>query len=85
LEYGEQHGDPFSIERDPDPDMGASAFYLHPVIRHYQKNRMVAEHHVNDDLENEWFRPEYVAPLTEFVQAQFNEVGMMASKEASHP
>lgn len=74
LEYGRHHGDPFSIERDPDPEMGASAFYLHPVIRRYRGSTLVAEHHINDDLENEWFQPEYVAPLERFVKAQFEEL-----------
>lgn len=72
LEYGRHHDNPLAVERDPDPEMGHEAFYLHPVIRQYHRLEQVGEHHVNDDLENEWFRPEYVEPLNQFVQANFS-------------
>ncbi len=79
LEYGHHQGSPFSVERDPDPEMGKAAFYLHPVVRHYNQGSLVSEYHINDDLENEWFRPEYTEPLREFVRAQFEQAHKMAA------
>ncbi len=70
LEYGHFRGDPFSIERDPDPDKGHEAAYLHPVIRRYNQGMLVAEHHINDDLENQWYKEIYVQPAREFFNAQ---------------
>lgn len=71
LEYGPHKGDPFAIERDPAPEAAHEAFYLHPVIRRYAAGSLVAEHHINDDLENEWVLPEYVDPAAAFFRAQF--------------
>lgn len=66
LEYGHFDGDPFNIERDPDPDRGEEASYLHPVIRRYNGNRLVAVHHVQDDLENNFYKEVYVDPARTF-------------------
>lgn len=70
LEYGPHKGDPFAIERDPAPEAAREAFYLHPIIRRYERGALVAEHHINDDLENEWVLPEYVEPARAFFRAQ---------------
>lgn len=70
LEYGRHPGNIFNVERDPDPFAGDQAFYLHPIIRRYRGGELVTEHHINDDLENEWDRPEYVQPLETFIQEQ---------------
>ena len=56
LEYGHFLGDPFSVERDPAPDIGHEAAYLHPVIRRFNKKTQIAEHHINDDLESAWYK-----------------------------
>ena len=61
LEYGHFRSDPFSLERDPDPQKGNEAPYLHPVIKHFSRNRLVSEHHIQDDLENEWYAEQYVS------------------------
>ena len=70
LEYGHFQGDPFSVERDPDPEMAHEAAYLHPVIRRYCRDEQVAEHHIHDDLESEWHKEIYVRPAREFFEAQ---------------
>jgi thioredoxin reductase len=70
LEYGHFRGDPFSIERDPDPQKGNEAPYLHPVIRRWDSNRLVSEHHIQDDLENEWGAPQYVEPARCYFQTE---------------
>lgn len=70
LEYGRFQGDPFSVERDPDPEKAHEAAYLHPVIRRFRCHEQVAEHHIHDDLESEWHKEIYVQPAREFFQAQ---------------
>ena len=72
LEYGHFGGDPFSIERDPDPDKAGEASYLHPVIRRYNKDMLVAEHHIQDDLENAWYKEIYTRPAKAFFEMQLN-------------
>lgn len=71
LEYGHFDADPFSIERDPSPDKGDEAAYLHPVVRHFSAGELVAEHHINDDLESQWYKEIYVEPVRSFLIEQF--------------
>lgn len=71
LEYGQFAGDPFSIERDPDPLKGNEAPYLHPVIRRYCGRQLQAAHHIQDDLENEWWKDEYVNPAHIWLDAHW--------------
>ncbi len=73
LEYGHFDGDPFSVERDPSPDMGGAAAYLHPVIRHFHCGELVGEHHVNDDLESQWYKDIYVQPARLFFCRQLEK------------
>jgi thioredoxin reductase len=70
LEYGRFLGDPFNIERDPDPEAAQDAPYLHPVIRRYSYGDLVGEHHINDDLESRWDKEEYVTPALAWMEAQ---------------
>lgn len=72
LEYGHFMGDPFSIERDPDPAAAVDAAYLHPVIRHYSHDKLISEHHVHDDLESQWRKEIYVAPALAYFEEQLN-------------
>ena len=71
LEYGHAEGDPFGIERDPDPRDARTTAYLHPIIRRFDGARLINEHHVLDDLENHWFKDESARPLAEFIQGEF--------------
>jgi hypothetical protein len=73
LAYGQHDGDPFSIERDPDPNRANEAFYLHPIIRRFDRHRLVSELHVQDDLESEWFLDEYVQPAQAYFSAQLGQ------------
>jgi thioredoxin reductase len=72
LEYGPDHDqvDPFDISvsriAQDDPIHSHDARYLHPVVRLYQRNELVAEHHVAENLENDWASPAQRAPLSEF-------------------
>ena len=71
LAYGHFEGDPFSVERDPDPEMAPDAAYLHPIIRRYDKGEFISEHHIQDDLESQWYLEEYVKPAKAYFDAQF--------------
>ena len=79
LEYGKHSGNPFMVERDPDPEQAHMAFYLHPVIRRFSRKELVSVHHINDDLENEWTLPEYVNPAKAFFKQQFKSHPMPES------
>ncbi len=74
LEYGPDHDkhDPFDINvrrvRQNDPGTAGDAAYLHPVLRHYRDGAFTAEHHVAENLENEWDDPRaHHAPLAGFL------------------
>jgi thioredoxin reductase len=72
LEYGPNHAsvDPFDINvvrvAQDDADHASAAHYLHPVIRHYSRGRLLAEHHVAENLENLWNGPAHIQPLERF-------------------
>lgn len=72
LEYGPDHDkvDPFDISvgriAQDDPTRSHDARYLHPVVRLYRRNELVAEHHVAENLENDWAGPAQREPLGAF-------------------
>jgi thioredoxin reductase len=69
LEYGKiaAEEDPFNITRVPDD--GTVSRFIHPVLRHYRGGNLVAEHHVPEDLENNWNKPMYLQPLERFLES----------------
>ena len=74
LEYGPDHDkvDPFDITvgriRQDTVGEAHDAAYLHPVVRFHRDGDLVAAHHLAENLENRWDRPEvHVRPLEEFV------------------
>ncbi|OLE27778.1 MAG: pyridine nucleotide-disulfide oxidoreductase [Catenulispora sp. 13_1_20CM_3_70_7] len=60
LEYGPDHDqvDPFdaTVKRSAQDDAEAAhdAAYLHPVVRAYRDGKVLAEHHMAENLENHW-------------------------------
>ena len=73
LEYGPDHDkiDPFDISvgriAQDTPGVAHAAAYLHPVLRRYRDGEVVAEHHMAENLENEWNRPAaHREPLLKF-------------------
>jgi thioredoxin reductase len=60
LEYGPGHDrvDPFDISvgriSQSEVERSQEARYLHPVVRHYSCRKLVSEHHVTENLENDW-------------------------------
>jgi thioredoxin reductase len=73
LEYGADHDkvNPFdvSVGRVSQQDTaGLDGRYLHPVVRLFENGKPLAEHHVTENLENEWNSEEtHRAPLVRFL------------------
>jgi thioredoxin reductase len=66
MEYGhDEHADPFNIVRHPAD--GARSHFIHPVLRLLRDGALVAEHHVPEDLENDWRKTAFFRPLQDFV------------------
>jgi thioredoxin reductase len=72
LEYGPDHDrvDPFDISvgrvAQDDATQAFDARYLHPVVRQYSRGKLLREHHLAENLENEWNRSAHREPLTAF-------------------
>jgi thioredoxin reductase len=73
LEYGADHDkvNPFDITagRTSQQDTsGLDGRYLHPVIRHFRAGELLGEHHLTENLENEWDSEQvHKAPLRAFL------------------
>ncbi|MFE2756091.1 NAD(P)-binding domain-containing protein [Actinosynnema sp. NPDC059335] len=82
LEYGADHDkiNPFDIgTRRPSQEdtSGLDGRYLHPVVRHFRAGRVVGEHHVTENLENEWdSEAVHRAPLRAFVRDRLARTGV---------
>jgi thioredoxin reductase len=72
LEFGKILGDPFAIERNPDPTAAAQSTFLHPVIRRFAGSTLLAEHHVLENLFGEWQEAVHTAPLHDFFAQQLH-------------
>ncbi|WP_344928646.1 NAD(P)-binding domain-containing protein [Saccharopolyspora gregorii] len=76
LEYGADHDrvNPFDVEhsRTSQQDTrGLDGRYLHPVVRHFRGGELLAEHHITENLENEWDSEQvHRAPLREFLRGR---------------
>ena len=76
LEYGADHDrfDPFDVSvgriTQSDRDRSFDSRYLHPVVRYYQRGVFAREHHVTENLENEWTGSTHREPL----QTAFAEI-----------
>ncbi|MFF0967804.1 NAD(P)-binding domain-containing protein [Streptomyces sp. NPDC003703] len=76
LEYGADHDrvDPFDVSagRSARRDApGLDGRYLHPVVRWYRAGEDVAEHHLAENLENEWDSEDvHRGPLRAFLAAR---------------
>ncbi|WP_405577369.1 NAD(P)-binding domain-containing protein [Streptomyces sp. NBC_01190] len=73
LEYGADHDkvNPFDITVDriaQTDTAGLDGRYLHPVTRLFRDGELLAEHHLTENLENEWDREEiHHVPLRRFL------------------
>jgi thioredoxin reductase len=76
LEYGPNHDqhDPFDVGigriGQGDVDRIGESRYLHPVVRHYRRRVLAAEHHVTENLENEWTGAVHREPLEAFFERE---------------
>ena len=71
LEFGKVVGDPFHIERKPDPDHAERSVFLHPVIRHYRDGEQVSEMHLLENLFGEWWDETlHRAPLVRYLSRE---------------
>ncbi len=72
LEYGPNHDklDPFDVNviriNQSATENTDDSHYLHPVLRYYKNNEFVKEHHIVENLENEWFHKMHTEPLEQF-------------------
>lgn len=76
LEYGsEKVIDLFQMERPHQRDASAAAQsqFLHPVVRHCRAGRVLAEHHVIEQLEANWDKPYHIEPLKAFFESQLTQ------------
>ena len=91
LEYGPDHArvDPFDVSvvrvAQNDADHASDAHYLHPVIRHYSRGTLLAEHHVAENLENEWCGPAHVGPLERFFAGRLARTGQPQRAGVANP
>jgi thioredoxin reductase len=76
LEYGPDHDlvDPFDVTvgriAQSDAERASQGRYLHPVVRFHRHGELVGEHHVTENLENEWTGPGHREPLRAFFSAE---------------
>ena len=70
LEFGHITGDPFAIERDPDPAQASRSTFLHPVVRRYRGVELLGEVHLIEHLYADWSDPVlHLDPLSAFFEA----------------
>jgi thioredoxin reductase len=64
--------DPFAVERIHKNDVERSALSpgLHPIIRRFCNQELIAEHHVIEDVASEWFEDVHFQPLLTFLENQ---------------
>ena len=73
LDYGPDHDkvDPFDVNEgritQSEVRSAGDSQYLHPIVRLYRSGELVREHHVTENLENEWNGPVHVEPLRKFL------------------
>lgn len=97
LEFGHEYldafPDPFAIERVHKDDIhnAEQSPSLHPIIRRYCQGKLVAEHHVIEDIASEWKEDVHIQPLLKFMTEQLThsqrigahllEAGLLTSEQ----
>ena len=56
-------------------DAAGESQYLHPVVRYFRNGEQPVEHHVTENLENEWTGPNHREPLRAFLEGQLATLG----------
>lgn len=71
LEFGPPEGNPFRIERKPDPARAGESHFLHPVLRRLEGGEATAKTHLLENLFGEWKDDElHRRPLVRFFQEE---------------
>ena len=90
LEYGPDHDqfDPFDITvgriSQSDAERAKKGRYLHPVLRHYRRGELLAEHHVTENLENEWIgQATHREPLEAFFAREIGRNALLAANKTA--
>jgi hypothetical protein len=80
LEYGPGHDqvDPFDVSigriSQAETENAERGRYLHPVVRRYRGGELVTEHHITENLENEWTgEGTHRAPLRRFFSSELRD------------
>lgn len=72
LEFGQdridREPDTFAIERVHKDDYAHAdeSTGIHPIVRHYQNNQLLSEHHLIEDFDSAWAESVHEAPLLEY-------------------
>ena len=75
LEFGESQENVFSINRNPTAEKAQESFFLHPVIRHYHKGKLVSCLHLVEDLFGEWKHEEkHIKVLEKYVEKELSDL-----------
>jgi hypothetical protein len=81
LEYGPGHDlhDPFDVDvgriAQSDHARADEGHYLHPVVRHYHRRKLLSVHHITENLENDWTGEEtHRRPLREYFERELADV-----------
>ena len=72
LEIIQASGDTFAVSRVHKDDAAQAALSsgIHPIIRRFCKGKLIAEHHVIEDLASEWQEDVHIDPLLDFFNEQ---------------
>ncbi|MEB3215382.1 MAG: NAD(P)-binding domain-containing protein [Nostocales cyanobacterium 94392] len=76
LEFGldilKANKNPFAIERvhKENIESASESAFIHPIIRRFSKGKLVAEHHIIEDLASEWLENVHIQPLLKFFDLQ---------------
>jgi thioredoxin reductase len=82
LEYGADHDqvDPFDVTAgrvSQEDTSGLDGRYLHPAVRQFRGGELIGEHHITENLENEWDSEDvHRGPLVKFLRAQLDPVAV---------
>jgi thioredoxin reductase len=80
LEYGPDHDqhDPFDVSvgriKQSDANNAEKGRYLHPVVTHFSTSTLLSEHHLAENLENDWSgQTTHREPLRAFFARELRE------------
>ncbi len=83
LEFGEDAPDPFDFERPhrDDADNAHESEALHPIVRRYARGRLVATHHVMEDISADWSDQVHIEPLRRWLEEDLDPSPLAESAE----